>query len=166
MPKGWCDSTVSNRRMHFAVSSLRGKLGGLYACGATFRYTVPLPKIFLTRLFSKLRLKRKDFQEILRLPWAQEVSGSNPDAPTKTSRVFSVVYRKLTSPKTALWISSGRRSRFKSRLIPKSSPHDKFSETRGGRSAIQKLLSGRKLIARDLASMGKIQGTLGIFRSH
>jgi hypothetical protein len=27
-------------------------------------------------------LKRKDFQEILRLPWAQEVSGSNPDAPT------------------------------------------------------------------------------------
>src|SRR6266436_4255749 len=38
---------------------------------ATFRYTVPLTKIFLTRLFSKLRLKRKDFQEILRLPWAQ-----------------------------------------------------------------------------------------------
>jgi hypothetical protein len=24
-------------------------------------------------LFSKTRLKRKDFQEILRLPWAQEV---------------------------------------------------------------------------------------------
>src|SRR5258708_23302176 len=91
--------------MRFAVSSLRGKLGGLYACGATFRYTVPLPKIFLTRLFSKTRLKRKDFQGILRLPWAQEVSGSNPDAPTKTSRVFSVVYRKLTSPKTALWNS-------------------------------------------------------------
>ena len=81
------------------------------------------------------------------------------------SRVFCS-YRKLTSPKTALWISSGRRSRFKSRLIPKSSPHDKFSETRGGRSAIQKLLSGRKLIARDLASMGKIQGTLRISRSH
>ena len=47
-------------------------MGGRYACGATFRYTVPLPKIFLTRLFSKTRLKRKDFQEIVRLPWAQE----------------------------------------------------------------------------------------------
>src|SRR5216684_2689117 len=74
--------------MHFAVSSLRGKLGGLYACGATFRYNVPLPNIFLTRLFSKTRLKRKDFQEIARLAWAQEVSGSNPDAPTKLLLCF------------------------------------------------------------------------------
>jgi hypothetical protein len=28
-------------------------------------------------------LKRKDFQEIIRLPWAQEAPGSNPGAPTK-----------------------------------------------------------------------------------
>ncbi len=63
--------------MHFAVSSLRGKLGGLYACGATFPYIVPLPNIFLTRLFSKTRLKRKDFQEIAPLAWAQEVPSSN-----------------------------------------------------------------------------------------
>jgi hypothetical protein len=27
-------------------------------------------------------LKRKDFQEIVRLTWAQEAPGSNPDAPT------------------------------------------------------------------------------------
>jgi hypothetical protein len=66
----------------FAVISLWGKFGGLHACAATCSYVVPLPNIFLTRLFSKTRLKRKDFQEILRLPWAQEVSGSNPDAPT------------------------------------------------------------------------------------
>jgi len=39
-----------------------------------------------------------------------------------------------------------------------------FSETRGGRSAIQKLLNGRKLIARHLTSMGKIQGILCISR--
>jgi integrase len=45
-------------------------------------HIVPPPSIFLTCLFSKLRLKRKDFQEILHLPWAQEASGSNPDAPT------------------------------------------------------------------------------------
>jgi hypothetical protein len=56
-------------------------------------------------LFSKQRLKRKDFQEIARLAWAQEVPSSNLGAPTKTSRVFSVVYRKLTSPKTKLWNS-------------------------------------------------------------
>ncbi len=37
-------------------------------------------KYFLARLFSKTRLKRKDFQAIARLAWAQEVSGSNPDA--------------------------------------------------------------------------------------
>jgi integrase len=69
-------------RSNFAVISLWGKFGGLNTCGATFPYIVPLPNIFLTRLFSKRRLKRKDFQEILRLPWAQEASGSNPDAPT------------------------------------------------------------------------------------
>src|ERR1700674_238494 len=65
----------------FAPSSLRGKLGGLYACGATFPYIVALPNFVLTLLFSKTRLKRKDFQEILRLPWAQEVPSSNLGAP-------------------------------------------------------------------------------------
>jgi hypothetical protein len=39
-----------------------------------------------------------------------------------------------------------------------------FAKTRGGRSAIQKLLNRRMLIARDLASMGKIRGTLRISR--
>src|SRR5260370_18902133 len=91
--------------MHFAVSSLRGKLGGLHACGATFRYNVPLPNIFLTRLFSKLRLKRNDFQEIAPLAWAQEVPSSNLGAPTKTSRAFSLTYRKPSSLNTDLWIS-------------------------------------------------------------
>jgi hypothetical protein len=57
-------------RSTFAVISLWGKFGGLHTCGATFRYIVALQNIFLTRLFSKLRLERKDFQEILRLSWA------------------------------------------------------------------------------------------------
>src|SRR5882724_10631059 len=104
---GWCSSTVSNRRMHFVVSALRGKLGGLNACGATFRYNVPLPNIFLTRLFSKTRLKRKDFQEIAPLAWAQEVPSSNLGAPTKTSCIVSLTYRKLSSLKTVLG-NSGR----------------------------------------------------------
>jgi hypothetical protein len=59
-------------------------------------------------------------------------------------------------------ILADRRSGSTSRLLSKSSPHDEFSETRGGRSAIQKLLNGRKLIARHLTSMEKIQGTLCI----
>jgi hypothetical protein len=80
---------VGTDRRTFAVISLWRKFGGLHARAATFVYVVPLPNIFLTRLFSKLRLKRKDFQEILRLPWAQEVPSSNLGAPTKNiSRVF------------------------------------------------------------------------------
>src|ERR1700686_5185043 len=73
------NSIGSNRfnetdRGTFAVSSLWGEFGGLYACGATFPYTVPLPNIFVTHLFSKQTLKRKDFQEFVRLTWAQEAS--------------------------------------------------------------------------------------------
>jgi hypothetical protein len=83
---------VGTDRSTFAVISLWGKFGGLHACGGTFPYIVPLPNIFLTLLFSKQRLKRKDFQAIARLAWAQEAPGSNPGAPTKTSRVFSLVY--------------------------------------------------------------------------
>ncbi len=102
-PKAWFYQEAGTDRNTFAVISLWGKFGGLCACGATFLYIVPLLNIFLTRLFSKTRLKRKDFQEIVRLPWAQEVPSSNLGAPTKISRVFPVVYRKLTSPKTDLW---------------------------------------------------------------
>jgi hypothetical protein len=58
-----------------------------------------------------------------------------------------------------------RRSGFGSRLVSESSPHDEFAKTRGGRRAIQKPLNGSKLSARQLASMGKIQGTLCISRS-
>jgi len=73
---------VGTDRRTFAVISLWGKFGGLHACAATFVYIVPLPNIFLTRLFSKPRLKGKDFEEIARLPWAQEVPSSNLGAPT------------------------------------------------------------------------------------
>jgi hypothetical protein len=67
---------------------------------------VPLPISFLTLLCSIQRLKRKDFQEIARLAWAQEASGSNPDAPTKISCVFSLTYQKHSSPTTSLWNSA------------------------------------------------------------
>jgi hypothetical protein len=76
----------------FASSSLWGKFGGLYACGATLPYTVPLPNIFLTHLFSKTRLKRKDFQEVGRLAWAQEVPSSNLGTPTTYFFVFNELF--------------------------------------------------------------------------
>jgi hypothetical protein len=104
-PKAWFYQEAETDRNTFAVISLWGKFGALYACAATFLYIVPLLNTFLTRLFSKTRLKRKDFLKILRLPWAQEVSGSNPDAPTKTSRVFSWAYQDSTSPNSSLWNS-------------------------------------------------------------
>ena len=97
-------------RRTFAVISLWGKFGGLHACAATFVYIVPLPNIFLTRLFSKLRLKRKGFQEILRLPWAQEAPGSNPGAPAKNiSRVFfSLLKAPFTpTPSVEFWQTGG-----------------------------------------------------------
>src|SRR5216684_2555992 len=51
----------------------RGKLGGLHACGPTYSYTVPPSNFVITLLFSKTRLKRKDFQEIVRLTWAHTI---------------------------------------------------------------------------------------------
>jgi hypothetical protein len=97
---------VGTYRSTFAVISLWGKFGGLHACGDTFPHMVPQPNIFLTLLCSIQRLKRKDFQEIARLAWAQEASGSNPDAPTKISCVFSLTYQKHSSPTTSLWNSA------------------------------------------------------------
>ena len=46
-------------RNTFAVISLWGKFGGLHACGGTFLYIVPLPNIFLTRLFSKNEIEKE-----------------------------------------------------------------------------------------------------------
>ena len=77
-------------------------MGGPHACGATFQYMVPLLFFFLTRLFSKTGLKRKDFREILRLPWAQEASGSNPDAPTIYFFVFNSLCLTLLASKAEL----------------------------------------------------------------
>ena len=82
--KAWFYQEAETDRSTFAVISLWGKFGGLCACAATFPYIVPLLNIFPTRLFSRTRLKRKDFQEIVRLTWAQEVSSSNLDAPTNS----------------------------------------------------------------------------------
>jgi len=107
--RGSC-SRAERRSEEFRRFSLRGKLGGPHACGVTFQYMVPPPNIFLTHLFSKTRLKRKDFQEILRLPWAQEAPGSNPGAPTKNiSRVFfSLLKAPFTpTPSVEFWQTGG-----------------------------------------------------------
>jgi len=83
----------------FACCSLWGKLGGLHACGGTFVHIVPLPNILVTRLFSKTRLKRKDFREIARLAWAQEVPSSNLGAPT----TYFFIFNELSLTLRRLW---------------------------------------------------------------
>ena len=146
---------------YFALPSLRGKLGGLHACGATFRYTVPLPNIFLTPLFSKTRLKRKDFQEIARLAWAQEAPGSNPGAPTIYQpnqptffvlRIFvSLLVGNAGSRIQALLASTGLKQDSKIKLVrlrrghPDDSIHSRTSEIRwwSARRGLRRASSGR-----------------------
>jgi hypothetical protein len=85
-----------------------------------FRTSCHYQILFLTRLFSKLRLKRKDFQEVARLAWAQEVPSSNLGAPTKTSRVFS--WASLwNSPRQEVWIRKSFNSQdFSARRVCKN----------------------------------------------
>src|SRR5882762_326190 len=77
---------------------------------------------------------------------------------------FLHVMKSAVHSKLHCGILADRRSGFASCLVSESSPHDEFCKNMGGRSAIQKLLNGCKLIARHLTSMGKIQGTLCISR--
>ena len=91
-----------------------------------------------------------------------EFKSRRPDQ--NISRVFFSLLNAPFTSNPICGILADRSSQFASRLLSDSSPHDEFAKTSGGRSAIQKLLNGRKLIACDLASMGKIQGTLCISR--
>jgi hypothetical protein len=109
----------------FARFSLWGKFGGLYACGATFPYIVPLANNFLTHMFSKLRLKRKDFQKVARLDWAREVWSSNLHAPTNYFFVFNSIWLTPTESEPELgsiWvqIQVSRRSLPRDAALPGS----------------------------------------------
>jgi hypothetical protein len=55
--------------------------------------------------------------------------------------VFFSLLKAPFTPKLICGILAGRRSQSATRLMPKSSPRGKFSKTRRGRSAIQKLLN-------------------------
>jgi hypothetical protein len=50
--------------------------------------------LLLNPLLSEVRLKRKDFPEAVRLPWAQEVPSSNLGAPTIHSTVIHPISRR------------------------------------------------------------------------
>jgi hypothetical protein len=62
-------------------------------------------------------------------------------------------------------IQADRRSEFVIRVIPKSSPQDKYSKTGRGRSAIQKLLNGRNLKKAHGVGEGETGGPHPLFRS-
>src|ERR1700680_866091 len=57
--------------LQFRLGFAMGKIRGTRRMRRHISVHRPLPDIFLTRLFSNLRLKRKDFQKIVRLPWAR-----------------------------------------------------------------------------------------------
>jgi hypothetical protein len=81
-------------------------------------------------VFSKQTLKGKDFQEIVRLTWAQEAPGSNPGAPTKNiSRVFVYLLKAPFTSNPICGILADRRFGFASRLVSESSPHDESAKT-------------------------------------
>jgi hypothetical protein len=71
-------------------------------------------------LCSIQRVKRKDFQEIARLAWAQEARGSNPRAPTKSFSIRNL--QKSDFSAAALWCNLGT-----IRKIPKGKQRANFA---------------------------------------
>src|SRR6266550_1233479 len=72
-------------------------------------------KYFSNSFVLKTRLKRKDFQEIVRLPWAQEVPSSNLGAPTTNSCVFNSLLLMPLAPEPELgsvWVQMQASRRF------------------------------------------------------
>ena len=49
-------------------------------------------KYFSNSFVFKTEIEKEGFQEILRLPWAQEVPSSNLGAPTILCSLFSITY--------------------------------------------------------------------------
>ena len=92
-----------------------------------------------------------------------EFKSRRPDQ--NISRVFFSVLKAPFTSTPICGIQADRRSEFVIRVIPKSSPQDKYSKTGRGRSAIQKLLNGRNLKKAYGVGEGKTGGTLRTFRS-
>jgi hypothetical protein len=69
-------------RRSFAGSSLRGKMGGDSTHAEPHCGTSCTTKFRTNSFVFKNEIERKDFQEIARLAWAQEVPSSNLGAPT------------------------------------------------------------------------------------
>src|SRR5690349_20307762 len=104
------------------------------------------------------------------LPWAQEAPGSNPGAPTKTSPsqaahspVFFSLLKALFTQNSPVEFRQTGGLNSQNRLIPKSSPHDKYSKTLRGRSAIQKTLNGGRVSTRHLPTVGKCWGPNALY---
>jgi hypothetical protein len=68
-----------------------GRIGGTPGTRSHTFIHVATTIFLLSLLFSKQRLKRKDFQEITRLAWAQEVPSSNLGAPTTELKFHRVI---------------------------------------------------------------------------
>ena len=109
-------------------------------------------------MFSKRTLERKDFQEITRLPWAQEAPGSNPGAPTKEiQRIFSTFIESVLHSKHRCGSLDDRRSGFATHLsegdaYPRIALESRKKRGPFGREGVRRLLetAGRAVRATSL----------------
>ena len=101
-PKGWCLSRSRNGSAHFRRYFAMGNIRGTPCMRSHICVHRATTKYFSNSFVLKLRLKRKDFQEILRLPWAQEVPSSNLGAPTTYFFVFNELSQILQRQKPNL----------------------------------------------------------------
>jgi hypothetical protein len=81
-PKGWFLSRDRNRSEHFRCYFAMVKFRGTLCMRSHISLHHSTTKYFSNLFVFKKKLKRKDFQAIARLAWAQEAPGSNPGAPT------------------------------------------------------------------------------------
>src|SRR6266404_4060272 len=81
-PKGWCLSRSRNGSAHFRRYFAMGKIRGTPCMRSHICVHRATTKYFSNSFVFNTEIEKEELPEILRLPWAQEASGSNPDAPT------------------------------------------------------------------------------------
>ncbi len=81
-PKGWCLSRSRNGSAHFRRYFAMGKIRGTPCMRSHICVHRATTKYFSNSFVFKTEIDKEELPGDITLPWAQEASGSNPDAPT------------------------------------------------------------------------------------
>ena len=142
-PKGWCLSRSGNGSAHFRRHFAMGKIRGTLRMRSHISIHRATTKYFSNSFVFKNEIEKeglpRDSTPALGAGGLRFKSG-RPDQ--NISRVFFSLLKVLFTQILTCGNPPDRRSGFASRLVSKSSPHDEFAKTRGGRRAIQKPLNG------------------------